>query len=128
MRLTREIMHQAVNKARKRGGCQYTDDQGTCCVAAHALEAIGVPIPKGTEPELPDGRVLNTLPVRAPVFLEWVKGKGQVIHEYESKILYELQCVWDQRTYVDQEKFEEDGRNKMRSIVDNYFPPGMSHA
>ncbi len=40
MRITREIALKGIELARGQGKCVYTDEEGTCCVAAQILDLI----------------------------------------------------------------------------------------
>ncbi len=113
MRITKEIALEGINRARCPRACRYTDEKGTCCVAAQILELIGVRIPKLNEP-------YNEVDVTAT----YVFGKthNDLLSYEEVIFLRPLQMIWDGNTPSStRQETEEELKEIMRSYVNEYF-------
>ncbi len=112
MRITKEIALEGINRARRPGVCRYTDEQGTCCVAAHILELIGVKIPG-------IGDSGNDTEVFAVYRTTECSG---LLNDEEILFLQVLQRIWDGNTPSStRQETEEELKEIMRDYVNDYF-------
>ncbi len=112
MRITKEIALEGINRARCPRACRYTDEQGTCCVAAHIIELIGVKIPG-------IGDSGNDTEVHA---VYRTTGYSELLSDEEIRFLQGLQRIWDGNYLgLTKQETEEELKEIMRDYVNDYF-------
>lgn len=109
------LLHEAINRARRRGECQYVVDGEPCCVIGQFGALSGLSI---AEMQHGSGMEKQASHVSPLVNFNKVGVTGRLIFSnlnVPDDLLYHLQSIWDVG------KDEEKGREQMRSFL-NAWP------